>query len=40
MGTSYCISEALASTIHYNLIDIKGYAIVSVRKIPMLKGGK
>ena len=24
----------------YNLIDIKGYAIVSVRKVPMLGGGK
>ena len=30
----------LASTIHYNLIDIKGYAIVSIRRIPMLEGGK
>ena len=26
--------------IHYNLIDLKDYAIVSVRKVSLLKGGK
>jgi len=31
---------ALASAIHYNLIDIKAYAIVSVCKIPVFGGGK
>jgi len=33
-------NEALASTVHYDLISIREYGIVSARKLPRLGGGK
>ncbi len=33
-------NEVLASTIHYNLISVREYAIVFACNIPLLGGGK
>ena len=34
------LGREIQSTLHYNLISLKDYAIVSVRRVSLLKGGR